>query len=115
MTVEVESPEGREVLTAAYLVGCDGTRSAVREAAGIDFPGTDATVWGWLGDVVLDELPAQPVNVAGEDGGVMLMPLPGGVSRIVGHTPGGPGRRGADVRGAADEDHTRARHRLRHA
>ncbi|SFJ62616.1 2-polyprenyl-6-methoxyphenol hydroxylase [Amycolatopsis sacchari] len=84
VTVEVE---GGERLHAQYVVGCDGTRSTVRQAAGIGFPGTDATVWGWLGDVVLDEPPAQPVNVAGEDGGVMLVPLPGGISRIVGHTP----------------------------
>ncbi|WP_431877051.1 FAD-dependent monooxygenase [Amycolatopsis sacchari] len=84
VTVEVE---GGERLRARYVVGCDGTRSAVREAAGIGFPGTDATVWGWLGDVILDEPPAQPVNVAGEDGGVMLVPLPGGISRIIGHTP----------------------------
>ncbi|GAA5165784.1 FAD-dependent monooxygenase [Amycolatopsis dongchuanensis] len=84
VTVEVE---GGERLRAQYVVGCDGTRSTVRQAAGIGFPGTDATVWGWLGDVVLDEPPAQPVNVAGEDGGVMLVPLPGGISRIVGHTP----------------------------
>jgi 2-polyprenyl-6-methoxyphenol hydroxylase-like FAD-dependent oxidoreductase len=31
-------------LRASYLVGCDGGRSVVRKAAGIDFPGWDASV-----------------------------------------------------------------------
>jgi len=30
-------------LRAQYLVGCDGGRSLVRKAAGIDFPGWDPT------------------------------------------------------------------------
>src|SRR5687768_3076865 len=30
-------------LRAQYLVGCDGGRSLIRKAAGIDFPGWDAT------------------------------------------------------------------------
>jgi 3-(3-hydroxy-phenyl)propionate hydroxylase len=34
-------------LRAQYLVGCDGGRSAIRKAAGIDFPGWDATK-SWL-------------------------------------------------------------------
>ncbi|MEU5239508.1 FAD-dependent monooxygenase [Streptomyces lydicus] len=35
---------------ARWVVGCDGTRSAVRQAAGIDFPGQDSTLTGWLAD-----------------------------------------------------------------
>jgi 3-(3-hydroxy-phenyl)propionate hydroxylase len=35
------------VLRAQYLVGCDGGRSVVRKAAGIDFPGWDPTT-SWL-------------------------------------------------------------------
>ena len=34
-------------LRAEYLVGCDGGRSLVRKAAGIDFPGWDPTT-SWL-------------------------------------------------------------------
>ncbi|ANZ40209.1 monooxygenase [Lentzea guizhouensis] len=79
---------GDEVVVARYVVGCDGTRSTVREAAGIDFPGTDATTWGWLGDVVLDDPPARGfASVTGIDGGLMVVPLPGGVHRIVGGDP----------------------------
>ncbi|GGM75899.1 putative aromatic compound monooxygenase YhjG [Lentzea pudingi] len=74
-----------EVVAARYVVGCDGVRSTVREAAGIDFAGTDATTWGWLGDVVLDEPPARGfASVTGPSGGLMVVPLPGGVHRIVG-------------------------------
>ena len=38
---------GGELLRAEYLVGCDGGRSLVRKAAGIEFPGWDATM-SWL-------------------------------------------------------------------
>lgn len=85
--VEAEGPEGPYVLSARYVVGCDGTRSRVRRAAGIDFPGTDATVWGWLGDVVLDRTPALPLSAMGPEGGLMAVPMPGGVTRFVGHAP----------------------------
>ena len=35
---------GGEVFRAEYLVGCDGGRSAIRKAAGIEFPGWDPTM-----------------------------------------------------------------------
>ncbi|MVO88093.1 NAD(P)-binding protein [Streptomyces sp. p1417] len=86
--VSVTGPQGPYETEAAYVVGCDGTRSTVRDAAGIGFPGSDATVWGWLGDVVLAAPPARPVvSVATPRGGLMCVPLPGGVHRFVGHTP----------------------------
>ena len=40
--VDVALSDGR-TLRAQYLVGCDGGRSVIRKAAGIDFPGWDAT------------------------------------------------------------------------
>ncbi|WP_030765497.1 FAD-dependent monooxygenase [Streptomyces sp. NRRL F-2664] len=86
VTVEVA---GRPPLRASYVVGCDGTRSVVRRAAGIAFPGTEATTWGWLGDVVLDDPPPGPVSVSGPSGGLMVVPLPDGVHRIVGGDPEG--------------------------
>ncbi|MFI0448877.1 FAD-dependent monooxygenase [Actinomadura sp. 6N118] len=87
VTVTAEGPTGPYTLKAAYVVGCDGTGSAVRQAAGIAFPGTDTTVWGWLGDVVLDQPPAGIANLSGPRGGLMIVPLPGGVHRIVGSDP----------------------------
>ena len=44
--VDVELSDGRSLRTK-YLVGCDGGRSVIRKAAGIDFPGWDPTV-SWL-------------------------------------------------------------------
>ncbi|WP_128376397.1 FAD-dependent monooxygenase [Streptomyces cavernae] len=85
--VEVVGPAGSYALRARYVVGCDGTRSRVREEAGIGFPGTDTTLWGWLGDVLTDEPPAVAVSVFGPDGGVMAVPLPGGLTRFVGLAP----------------------------
>jgi 3-(3-hydroxy-phenyl)propionate hydroxylase len=38
---------GAESLRAQYLVGCDGGRSTIRKAAGIEFPGWDPTT-SWL-------------------------------------------------------------------
>ncbi len=35
---------GGQVLRAQYLVGCDGGRSVIRKAAGIEFPGWDPTM-----------------------------------------------------------------------
>ncbi|SEQ90280.1 2-polyprenyl-6-methoxyphenol hydroxylase [Lentzea xinjiangensis] len=84
----VELADG-EVLAARFVAGCDGTRSTVRQAAGIDFPGTDATTWGWLGDVVLDAPPERGfASVTGARGGLLVVPLPGGVHRVVGSDPG---------------------------
>lgn len=40
--VNVELADGRR-LRSQYLVGCDGGRSLIRKAAGIDFPGWDPT------------------------------------------------------------------------
>jgi 2-polyprenyl-6-methoxyphenol hydroxylase-like FAD-dependent oxidoreductase len=39
-------------LTARFLVGCDGGRSAVRKQLGVGFPGTDATVAAFVADLV---------------------------------------------------------------
>ncbi|WP_037827030.1 FAD-dependent monooxygenase [Streptomyces sp. NRRL B-1347] len=88
--VDAAGPEGAYGIEAAYVVGCDGTRSTVRAAADIDFPGTDATVWGWLGDVVLDRPPARPaLSASTPRGGVMCVRMPDGVHRFVGHGPEG--------------------------
>jgi 2-polyprenyl-6-methoxyphenol hydroxylase-like FAD-dependent oxidoreductase len=48
-------------IEAAYLVGCDGGRSTVRGLAGIDFPGTPASMTSILGDVELADPPAGAV------------------------------------------------------
>jgi 2-polyprenyl-6-methoxyphenol hydroxylase-like FAD-dependent oxidoreductase len=54
--VDVELSDGRS-LRAEYLVGCDGGRSVVRKAAGIEFPGWDPTTSSLIAEVELAEEP----------------------------------------------------------
>ncbi|RKQ91802.1 2-polyprenyl-6-methoxyphenol hydroxylase-like FAD-dependent oxidoreductase [Solirubrobacter pauli] len=49
--------DGGETLRARYLVGCDGGRSAIRKAAGIDFPGWDATKSNLIAEAQVTEEP----------------------------------------------------------
>jgi 2-polyprenyl-6-methoxyphenol hydroxylase-like FAD-dependent oxidoreductase len=44
-------------LRAEYLVGCDGGRSLIRKAAGIDFPGWDPTTMHLIAEVEMAEEP----------------------------------------------------------
>ncbi|MGH9003150.1 MAG: FAD-dependent monooxygenase, partial [Acidimicrobiia bacterium] len=48
---------GDTSLRAEYLVGCDGGRSLIRKAAGIDFPGSDASTSWMIAEVEMDEEP----------------------------------------------------------
>ena len=54
--VDVALSHGRS-LRAEYLVGCDGGRSVVRKAAGIEFPGWDPTTSALLAEVEVAEEP----------------------------------------------------------
>ncbi|MBU8898485.1 FAD-dependent monooxygenase [Corallococcus sp. M34] len=54
VSVEVRSAEGTQTLRCAWLVGCDGGRSAVRKQAGFDFPGTEPTLTGHQAVVEVD-------------------------------------------------------------
>ena len=54
--VDVALSDGRS-LRAEYLVGCDGGRSVVRKAAGIDFPGWDPTTSNLIAEVEMAEKP----------------------------------------------------------
>jgi 3-(3-hydroxy-phenyl)propionate hydroxylase len=55
-------------LRAAYLVGCDGGRSVVRKAAGIDFPGWDASISFMIAHVEMAEEPE--IGIRREGGGI---------------------------------------------
>jgi len=54
--VDVELSDGQS-LRAEYLVGCDGGRSLVRKAAGIEFPGWDPTTSSLIAQVEMAEKP----------------------------------------------------------
>ncbi|WP_229820006.1 FAD-dependent monooxygenase [Streptomyces abikoensis] len=47
---ELRGPGGTVTVRAGYVVGCDGGRSFVREAAGIGFPGTRESMTAVVGD-----------------------------------------------------------------
>ena len=55
-------------LRAEYLVGCDGGRSLIRKAAGIDFPGWDPTTSYLIAEVEMDEEPE--IGMRPEGGGI---------------------------------------------
>jgi len=59
--VDVELDDGQS-LRAQYLAGCDGGRSIVRKAAGIDFPGWDATKSTLIAEVELSEEPPRGIR-----------------------------------------------------
>jgi 2-polyprenyl-6-methoxyphenol hydroxylase-like FAD-dependent oxidoreductase len=54
--VDVELSDGQS-LRAENLVGCDGGRSLIRKAAGIEFPGWDATTSALIAEVEMAEEP----------------------------------------------------------
>ncbi len=54
--VTVELSDGRS-LRAEYLVGCDGGRSLIRKAAGIEFPGWDPTTSSLIAEVEMTDEP----------------------------------------------------------
>ncbi len=54
--VDVELSDG-ESLRAVYLVGCDGGRSVIRKAAGIEFPGWDPSTSSLIAEVEMDGEP----------------------------------------------------------
>ena len=65
--VDVEL-SGDTSLRAEYLVGCDGGRSLIRKAAGIDFPGWDPTTSHLIAEVEMDEEPK--IGMRPEGGGI---------------------------------------------
>ncbi len=76
--IDIEISDGRTI-RAQYLVGCDGGRSSVRKAAGIDFPGLDPSTSWMIAQAEMAEQP--PIGMRPEGGGI------GPVNR---ETGGGP-------------------------
>jgi 2-polyprenyl-6-methoxyphenol hydroxylase-like FAD-dependent oxidoreductase len=86
VTVEVRRPGGEaEALRAAYVVGADGMRSAVRNAIGLPFPGRSVIRSIVLADVKLAEEPGSlfTVNAVG-DAFAFLAPFGDGYYRVFG-------------------------------
>lgn len=84
VTVTVSTPGGgQEHLRGRFLVGADGGRSAVRKAAGIDFPGTSGTQLMYLADVVGSGVRLRLLGERLPGGLVQVFPMPDGVARII--------------------------------
>ncbi|WP_437502366.1 FAD-dependent monooxygenase [Sorangium sp. So ce1099] len=82
VTVDVRGPDGLATsVRAAYAVGCDGGRSAVRKLADIDFPGTGPTFTGYQAVVTVEEPEKLPRGWHRTPTGVMAYEL--GPSRVV--------------------------------
>ncbi len=81
--VEVSAAAGPRRLRARHVVGCDGGRSTVRRLAGIDFPGTEATIEMWLADVAGCRLRPRFSGERVPGGMVMVLPLGPEVNRVV--------------------------------
>ena len=84
--VTLERMDGStEEIDVSYVVGCDGSRSAVRQATGLEFQGGGYDQSWLLADVVLD--PGLDPNwlhgFTSIDGPILFFPLPNSIWRIV--------------------------------
>jgi len=70
VTVDVRGEDGLYQVRAAYIAGCDGAHSTVRELAGIGFPASGMSYYGLTGDVRLAD---------GADGGLDVGLHPAGL------------------------------------
>jgi 2-polyprenyl-6-methoxyphenol hydroxylase-like FAD-dependent oxidoreductase len=76
--------ESGEVERAAYLVGCDGNRSFVRNSAGVPFPGAPNPGSVILADLFLDGLPmTDAYGDLSERGMLLVFPFRDGSCRLV--------------------------------
>lgn len=89
---EVASPDGPVRFRASYLVGCDGEHSTVRQLAGFDFPGTDATRELLRADVAGIDVPNRRFERR-ERGLAIAAKRGDGITRVMLHELGRPARR----------------------
>ncbi|TCL75762.1 FAD-dependent monooxygenase [Rhizobium sp. BK251] len=103
VTATVERPDGSSGTVAAdWLVGCDGAHSLVRHGLGKEFPGETVPTEFVLADIRLSgTLPANEIVTFWHRNGVLvLLPLPGGRTRLIGSTgtPAGEEAREPELR-----------------
>jgi 2-polyprenyl-6-methoxyphenol hydroxylase-like FAD-dependent oxidoreductase len=101
----IASAQGRQTVAARYVVGADGMRSIVRDAAGIAFPGAAYESSFILADVAMQwDHGRDEVNLFFSPAGlVVVAPLPNGTFRIVATVRDAPERPAlADVQAVLD-------------
>ncbi|WP_432732509.1 FAD-dependent monooxygenase [Jeongeupia wiesaeckerbachi] len=87
--VHLQHADGSEELVSCnWLIGADGSRSAVREMAGIEFPGGDYGKSFILGDVKVEWAgPKYELQFfLSKHGYLLLVPMPNGLHRIIAQT-----------------------------
>lgn len=87
--VRVQHHDGRmEEIACRWLIGADGSRSSVRDLAGIGFPGGDYGNAFILGDVKIDwDGPGNELQFfLSAKGYLLLVPMPDGMHRIIAQT-----------------------------
>jgi 2-polyprenyl-6-methoxyphenol hydroxylase-like FAD-dependent oxidoreductase len=85
VTLDVLGPDGPVKMAAPFVIGADGSRSVVRDLAGIGFPGTETTAYGFIGEVILDEPPTDSsISRHSAEGALIMVPLGEGRYRLAG-------------------------------
>ena len=112
--VDVELSDGTS-LRAEYLVGCDGGRSLVRKAAGIDFAGLDPSTSWMIAEVEMDEEPELGFRRDGGGIGPVGRAEGGGPYRGRAHRTAGRTHRRAELGRASRGARRRVRDGLRAA
>lgn len=110
-----ETDAEAETIQTPWLIGCDGTGSAVRKAAGIPFDGTRSTRHAWVAECHADQDAPLGKSVRSPDGATAMFLAHGPVKtvrRLIGcfppseQNPGGIG--GGQRLAAPDLDYVRA-------
>jgi 3-(3-hydroxy-phenyl)propionate hydroxylase len=96
--VVLDGPAGQELVTAAWVAGCDGANSTVRELAGIPFTGKTYPRSYILGDGdIVGDVPRDEVHYTlHRDGVLVVVPLPQGGLRVFADATRMPGAADAD-------------------
>jgi phenol 2-monooxygenase len=80
--VQVETPDGPKTVLARYVVGCDGARSAVRRATGLELKGDSANkAWGVMDVLGVTDFPdirKKALIQSASEGTVLVIPREGG-------------------------------------
>lgn len=88
-SLEGTADKDAETIQASWLIGCDSTHSAVRQAAGISFEGTKTTRYTWLADGYCDPDTPGMLTVRDKEGKSLVIASGDGPTgrRLIGNSP----------------------------